>query len=211
MKFIVEGLQSSRYFKLGERLESAKFSSMEDATGFGSREDALQAVKQAAINISASASGKPLPKWISLAIDASMEELEQRFSTSTQPEMVDFLGVFEVCYVRSSRGWLCRPHKSMHGGNLCWAESFGFAATFPDPESALTVLAGMNFDGVSIVRASSLFTRVNTMKASRDAMDPIRDAIASACEARDISGALDEVAKERVSAMSHPPKSKPRL
>lgn len=204
-EYIIKNESVSKYFQIDEDTHQASIVSMEEATGFGSKALAARALRGAAARrISQNKPGSPIPKWATAALGAPVGELAGCFTFMARPTVSDLVGVFDIYFVRSSCGWLCRPHMASHDGRMCWTDSFGLAAQFPDEDAARQYAGSQYVSGASVVKASCVFTAV-TGRADAGA-DGVRDAIASACEARDITGAIEASAKERIDAMESAPK-----
>jgi hypothetical protein len=206
-EYIIKNETISKYFRIDGDDHQAAIVSMSEATSFGSKASAIQALREAAATRVAQGKhkpGAPVPKWATAALGAQPGELADCFTLMARPTLSDLVGVFDVFFVRSSSGWLCRPHMSCHDGRLCWDDSFAFAVQFPDEAAAKLALAGCRSYGASVVKASCVFTGVAAEAGAGH--DGVRDAIASACEARDITGAIEASARERIDAMQSAPK-----
>lgn len=206
-EYIIKNESVSKYFRIDADTSQASIVSMGEATGFGNKALAARALRDsAALRIAQAKPGSPVPKWATAAMGVADGELAGCFTLMARPTLGDLVGVFDIFFVRSSSGWLCRPHMTCHDGAMCWTEFFGFAAQFPDEDAAKLALAGYGryVSEGSVVKASCVFTGVSA--GANAGHDGVRDAIASACEARDITGAIEASAKERIEAMASAPK-----
>lgn len=109
--------------------------------------------------------------------------------------------MFDAFYVRSSLGWLSRPHTKKADRLLVWNESFAYAVPFPDIGSARGAMGVHGATGVSFVKSSNVFTEVVVDESGAGVADHVRSAIQSACAARDIVKELELAAGERMRAM----------
>ena len=208
-EFIMENRSMSRYFKFNEDNTSATLVSMADATGFGSEMMGREALVKAASSMALSR--KDPPKWVLASKDHTQASLPKRlFSACKRPTLSDLVGVFDAFYVRSSEGWLSRPHTRSADRLLLWNDSFAYAVPFADLKAAKEALSlhGRGGHGPSIIKSSNVFTEVVVDPAEAKTADHVRSAIQSACSARDIVKELELAASERMRAMS-PPDAEP--
>ena len=112
----------------------------------------------------------------------------------------DLLGVFELFYARSDKGWLSRPQRKAAEGVLTWIDTFGLAVPFTSREAAEAALSTHHGHSGYVVKTSCAFTAVETI--GRPSGDDTVGRIASACEARDIRAAMDESALARLKALA---------
>jgi len=127
----------------------------------------------------------------------------------------DLLGVFDLFYVRSDQGWLCRPQRKDAESMLAWIDSFGLAASFTTEEAAAAALAKhTRFADGHVVKSTSAFTAVKQF--GRPNGDDTVGRIKAACEARDMRAVMSASAADRLQAMNNagaasaPPEKKPQ-
>lgn len=138
------------------------------------------------------------------------------FPVASRASRDDLLGVHELFYVCGASGWLCRPETKAQAGVLTFGHSFALAVSFASREAAQVEISKHRADGCSIVKSTCVFTQVITPPgagAASTSHPEIVAAIASACEARDITGSIEQSARERQAAMNDaaPAKSRSRL
>lgn len=210
--YIVKFTPTGRFLRFDEPSGDFKMASMGEATAFPSREKALEKIFATAKALRKAKRDHDLPGWARVACGLTVSVNRQItytnihgcFETQARPSFEDIAGVMEIHYVHSaSAGWLCRSWRKSDEGRICWAENFGLAIGYADVASAQAACRELGGgDDSCIVTAKSVFVSAKPMSGAASVIDPVRDGIRAACEAREISSEIDQSAKERLEAMA---------
>jgi hypothetical protein len=121
------------------------------------------------------------------------------FPVASRSTADDFLGVFELFFVRSDTGWLARGQLKNSADRLEWTESFALAIPFSSREAAMVEVKRAH-GSASIVKTSCVFVGAESVGHAN--ADDTSAQIQAVCEARDIRSAIDQAARERLEAMA---------
>ena len=121
----------------------------------------------------------------------------------TRASRDDLMGVFDIFFIKSERGWLGCPTTRSSYSRYTWNKAFHQAATFLSKADALRAAAeaGAGRDAIAVVKSSCAFSGVAFSEMGRDAdscPDPEAMAIKCACEARDIEADIQRAADLRM-------------
>ena len=138
------------------------------------------------------------PVWLQ---DYLAKDFEPDYVTRASRD--DLMGVFDIYFIKSQRGWLGCPTTRSSYSRYTWNKAFHQAATFLSKADAVRAAAeaGAGRDAFAVVKSSCAFSGVAFSERGRDAdscPDQEAMAIKCACEARDIEADILKAAGLRM-------------
>ena len=148
-----------------------------------------------------------LPMWVGMA-----PKVEPRATES------DLMGSFEIYFVKSRSGWL-GPERGSGRRGYAWHQDFSRAAPFLSEESAQEAFRSTWGQNACVIRSSCLASGVKAFDKAPDGTlsagaipgeDGVSQAIAAACESRDIASEVERLGRESMAAAAPQPKAAPK-
>lgn len=148
-----------------------------------------------------------LPMWAGMA-----PKVEPRATES------DLMGAFEIYFVKSKSGWL-GPERGSGRRGFAWHQDFSRAAPFLSEESAQAAFRSTWGQNACVIRSSCLASGVKAFDKAADGTlsageipsdDGVSQAIAAACESRDIASEVERLGRESMDTQARPRKPGPK-